>query len=62
MGSPPAHIRSLHAGGDMLHGRGEETAPMVKLDGSGCPIEGHVKRYFGRRMGAEVTVIREVWR
>ena len=35
---------------------------MVVADGGRCPIEGHVKRDFGRCTGKEATGIRIDWR
>ena len=58
---PPDHIRSLHQGYGVQRKR-SYTGPIVAGDSSGCPTEGHVKKYFGRRMGSEATGIRQAWR
>ena len=55
------HIQSMYTGGDVVCRRGEETVPVVVEDSSGCPLESHNKRYFGRRMGAEAAGIQKVW-
>ena len=62
MGIPPSHILILRATGDRVRGWGAELTPTVAADGGRCSTDGHVRRDFGRRKGAEATGIHQAWR
>ena len=55
-------VGDLLTGGDRAHRQGAETGTVVAAGGGRYRIEGHVKRYFGRCTGEEVTITHQAWR